>query len=136
MIDWETNTLNNFKERFFRPPVAVKPLEEMQAAGYVEKWISYGNEFFAAKELTILPGRSVTITDAGPYGLIMLQGHGTLGAWPIETPALLRFGQLSHDEYFVSCRAAEEGVTIVNPSTTDPIVMLKHFGPNRESPAR
>ncbi len=134
MIDWEANTNPNFKEKHFRPPVPVKPLEEMESEGYIEKWVTYGNEFFAAKELTVLPGRTVTIRDAGPYGLIMLQGHGTLGVWPIETPTLIRFGQLTHDEYFVSCAAAREGVTIHNPSTTDPIVMLKHFGPNPEAP--
>jgi len=49
-------------------------------------------------------------------------------------PALLRFGQLSHDEYFVSCAAAQAGVKITNPSTTDPIVMLKHFGPGAGAP--
>ncbi|MCL4506798.1 MAG: hypothetical protein M1434_02430 [Chloroflexi bacterium] len=136
MIDWDTNTKANFKEEQFLEPRPVRPYDEMQSDGYVEKWIVYGNEYVAAKELTVLPGRTVTIRDAGPYGLIMLQGHGTLGVWPVETPTLLRFGQLSHDEYFVSCRAAQEGVRIINPSSTDPIVMLKHFGPNRESPAR
>jgi hypothetical protein len=106
----------------------------MQSEGYVENWVVYNNEFFAAKELTVLPGRTVTIRDAGPYGLIMLQGHGALGPWSIETPALIRFGQLTHDEYFVSYPAARQGVSIHNPSPTDPIVMLKHFGPNPEAP--
>jgi hypothetical protein len=133
MIDWEANTVPNFKELYFRPPVPVQALEAMQAEGYVEKWISYGNEFFAAKELTVLPGRTVTIKDAGPYGLIMLQGHGQMGVWDIETPALIRFGQLTHDEYFVSAAAAEAGVKISNPSRSDPIVMLKHFGPNAQA---
>jgi hypothetical protein len=133
MIDWEANTVPNFKERYFRPPVPVKPVKEMQEAGYVEKWISYGNEFFAAKELTVLPGSTVTIQDAGPYGMIMLQGHGTMGVWDIETPALIRFGQLTHDEYFVSAPAAQAGVKITNPSPSDPIVMLKHFGPNADA---
>ena len=135
MIDWETNTLPNFKERFFRPPLPVRPVEEMKEGGYLEHWISYGSEYFGAKELTVLPGRTATIRDAGPYGMIMLQGHGTMGVWPIETPALIRFGQLTHDEYFVSCAAAQAGVRIHNPSTTDPIVMLKHFGPNPEAPS-
>ena len=134
MVDWETNTVPNFKERFFRPPLPVKPLEEMEEGGYLEHWISYGNEYFAAKELTVLPGRTATVRDAGPYGMIMLQGHGTMGVWPIETPALIRFGQLTHDEFFVGCAAAQAGVVIHNPSTTDPIVMLKHFGPNPEAP--
>jgi hypothetical protein len=61
--------------------------------------------------------------------MIMMQGHGTMGVWDIETPTMIRFGQLSHDEYFVSESAAQEGLTITNLSKTDPIVMLKHFGP-------
>ena len=71
----------------------------------------------------------LTIRDAAAYGCIVLQGHGTMGAWDIESPALIRFGQLTHDEFFVSESAAKEGVVITNPSKTDPIVMLKHFGP-------
>ncbi len=81
----------------------------------------------------MLPGRTATIQDAGPYGLIMLQGHGTMGVWDIETPALIRFGQLTHDEFFVSAAAARAGVKIHNPSPSDPIVMLKHFGPHPEA---
>jgi hypothetical protein len=133
MIDWETNTAPNFKERFFRPPVPVKDIAEMQDAGYVENWISYGNPYFAAKELTVLPGRTLTIHDRGPYGMIMLQGHGQMGAWDVETPALIRFGALTHDEFFVSAGAAAAGVKISNPSPSDPIVMLKHFGPHAEA---
>ncbi|MBC8264093.1 MAG: hypothetical protein H8E47_08235 [Anaerolineales bacterium] len=134
MIDWEVNTNPNLRETHFRRPLPVKPIEEMKSEGYIEKWVVYGSEYVAAKELTVLPGRTVTIRDAGPYGLIMMQGHGTMGVWPIETPALIRFGQLTHDECFVSYSAAQEGVTIHNPSRTDPIVMLKHFGPNPEAP--
>ena len=79
--------------------------------------------------MTVLPGRTVTIKDAACYGMIMMQGHGSMGAWDIETPTMIRYGQLTHDEYFVSETAAREGLTITNPSKTDPIVMLKHFGP-------
>jgi hypothetical protein len=56
-----------------------------------------------------------------------------LGPWPIETPTLIRFGQLTNDEYFVSWLAAQEGVRVSNPSQTEPIVMLKHFGPHPEA---
>ena len=59
----------------------------------------------------------------------MMQGHGKMGVWDIETPALIRYGQLTNDEFFVSEKAAMTGVRITNKSTTDPIVMLKHFGP-------
>ena len=134
MVDWEANVLPNLKDAYFRPPLPVKPLAEMEESGYVEKWITYGNAFFAAKELTVLPGRTVTIQDVGPYGFITLQGHGTVNGQPIETPALIRFGQLTYDEYFVAASTAVEGVTIHNPSGSDPIVILKHFGPNSEAP--
>ncbi len=43
---------------------------------------------------------------------------------------MLRFGQLSADEYFVSEAAAKAGVKISNHSRWEPMVILKHFGPN------
>ena len=101
----------------------------MKAGGYIENWVCYRSDAFSAKELTIFPGASVTIKDSAAYGLIMMQGHGKMGVWDIETPSSIRFGQLTHDEYFVSEQAATEGVKIQNLSKTDPIVMLKHFGP-------
>ena len=113
----------------FMRPEPMRPSAEMEAEGYAEKWVCYRSEAFSATELTVQPGRTVTLTNGGAYGLIMMQGHGTMGTWDIETPTLIRFGQLTHDEYFVSEATAREGVTITNPSKTDPIVMLKHFGP-------
>jgi hypothetical protein len=59
-----------------------------------------------------------------------MQGHGKMGVWNIETPSLIRYGQLTNDEFFISEKAAMEGVKIVNASDTDPIVILKHFGPD------
>jgi hypothetical protein len=129
IIDWETNVDPDFSKKAFMRPQPVRPLAEMEAEGYVDNWICYRSDAFSAKELTVLPGRTVTVADGGAYGLIMMQGHGTMGIWDIETPTLVRFGQLTHDEYFVSEAAARAGVTITNPSKTDPIVMLKHFGP-------
>src|SRR5690554_3217796 len=129
VLDWELNVDPNTMQNRFMAPISVHTEAEMREAGYLEKWICYKSDAFSAKELTILPGASVTIRDAAAYGMIMMQGFGKMGVWDIETPALIRYGQLTHDEYFVSERAAKEGVQIVNHSNTDPIVMLKHFGP-------
>ncbi|QDS98296.1 cupin domain-containing protein [Adhaeretor mobilis] len=129
VLDWEQNVDPNFKANHFMEPIPVNDLKQMRSEGYEDKWICYLSDAYSAKELTILPGSTVTVKDNGAYGLIVLQGHGKLGVWDIETPSLIRFGQLTHDEYFVSASAAKEGVTISNPSKTDPIVMLKHFGP-------
>lgn len=130
VLDWDLNVDPKMQENRFMDPKPVKPVDEMKADGYVENWICYKSDAFSAKELTVLPGESVVIKDSAAYGMIMMQGHGKMGDWPIETPALIRFGQLTYDEYFVSQKAAREGVKIVNESKSDPIVMLKHFGPD------
>nr|WP_199563241.1 hypothetical protein [Runella aurantiaca] len=130
VIDWEANVDPNFAANHFMMPKPVRPLEDMQAQGYVENWICYKSTAYSAKELTVMPGATVTIKDAAAYGIIVMQGHGKFGVWDIETPALIRYGQLTNDEFFVSEAAAKEGVVISNPSATDPIVILKHFGPN------
>ena len=129
VLDWEKNVDPNFVQTNFMRPTPVQPMAEMEAEGYRDMWICYRSDAFSAKELTVLPGQTVTIRDNAAYGMIMMQGHGTMGVWDIETPSLIHFGQLTHDEFFVSEQAAKQGVKIVNPSSTDPIVMLKHFGP-------
>lgn len=129
VIDWDLNVDPNLRENRYMEPRPVRDVKEMKAQGYVENWICYKNEAFSAKELTVFPGTTVTIKDNAAYGIIVMQGHGTMGVWEIETPALIRYGQLTNDEFFISERAAIEGVTITNASKTDPIVILKHFGP-------
>lgn len=130
VLDWELNLDPNTMQNRFMAPLPVRPVAEMEAEGYIENWVCYKSDAFSAKELTVLPGATVTIRDAAAYGMIMMQGRGTMGVWEIETPALIRYGQLTNDEFFVSEKAAQAGVKIVNLSKTDPIVMLKHFGPD------
>jgi hypothetical protein len=129
VIDWDLNLDPHFMKNRFMEPRPVRPQDEMADGGYRENWICYKSDAFSAKELTVYPGRTATITDSAAYGMIMMQGHGSMGVWDIETPAMIRYGQLTHDEYFVSGETAKSGVTITNPSKSDPIVMLKHFGP-------
>jgi hypothetical protein len=129
VIDWDLNLDPDFASHRLMSPRPVKPMEEMKAEGYIDQWICYRSTAFSAKELTVLPGRTVTVRDSAAYGMIMMQGHGKMGIWGIETPTIICFGQLTNDEFFVSEAVAREGVKISNPSTTDPIVMLKHFGP-------
>jgi hypothetical protein len=129
VLDWDLNVDPNTMANRFMAPRPVKPIEEMKSQGYVENWICYKSDAFSAKELTVLPGQTVTITDSAAYGIIVMQGHGKMGVWDIETPALIRYGQLTNDEFFISEQAAKDGIKIVNFSATDPIVILKHFGP-------
>ena len=48
---------------------------------------------------------------------------------------MIRFGQMTQDELFVTAAAAKEGVTVENTSATDPLVILKHFGPGNPDAA-
>jgi hypothetical protein len=130
MLDWEANVDPEFGRHNRIFPTPVKPLAEMQACGYVEYWITYGTAFFSAKELTVLPGRSAVVKDVAAYGVILTQGCGTIGVHDVETPTTIRFGEMTQDELFVSTFAAEQGVRVTNRSASEPLVLLKHFGPD------
>ena len=111
----------SFARRLFADIPVKKPHEE---------WITYANDYIGAKELTIQPGQTVAVKDGAAYGCIIIQGHGKFGVYDAEASVMLRFGQASNDEFFVSEAAAKAGVTISNHSQFQPMVILKHFGPN------
>lgn len=130
VIDWELNVDPDFHKNRFMAPVPVEPIEEMKKKGYMEEWICYKSRDVSAKRLTVLPGKTVTIKDNAAYGIICLQGHGKFGVWNLETPALIRYGQMTNDEFFVTEKAAKNGITITNLSDVEEIVILKHFAEN------
>jgi hypothetical protein len=129
MLDWNANVNPEFAKSNKVFPRPVSPVAEMEAAGYRELWITYGTGHYSAKELTVLPGRSVIIKDSEAYGALVSQGHGTFGKHTVCAPTMIRFGDMTEDELFVSAAAAQRGVTIRNASGSGPLVILKHFGP-------
>src|SRR5690242_15850730 len=64
MLDWDANVNPEFgrSNKVFPKPVA--PVAQMESAGYRENWVTYGTGWYSAKELTVLPGRTVTIKDS------------------------------------------------------------------------
>jgi hypothetical protein len=129
MLDWEANVNPEFAKSNKTKPRPVKALAEMEDQGYRELWITYGTPHYSAKELTVLPGRSVKISDKAAYGSIVTQGHGRIAKHSISAPSMIRFGDMTEDEFFVTAAAAEAGVLVENLSSSDPLVMLKHFAP-------
>jgi hypothetical protein len=129
MLDWNANVDPEFAGHRLFHPKSVKLEAEMADAGYSEKWVVYSTGHYSAKELTISPGRSATIRDAAAYGLIVVQGWGSFGKMEVETPSLIRYGQMTKDELFVTAAAAKRGVSITNRSDEENLVILKHFGP-------
>jgi hypothetical protein len=131
MINWPANTDSYFKEHHYLEPL---PVADSSSEGYTDKWVVYGKvegrQLFTAKELTLQPGVRCTIKDRGAYGLIVTQGQGRINQVNLACPSVIHFGQLTEDEVFVSYEAATAGVTFENHSKCDPLVTLRHFGPD------
>ena len=128
-LDWEGNINPSFKDSHYLEPIVCTG---GTGAGHADRWIVYGKvggeQLFSAKELTVDPGQTVTIKDSGAYGLVSVQGGGTIGKHQLRTPAMIAFGELTEDEYFVTAEAAAAGVTFVNTGV-EPLVTLRYFGP-------
>jgi hypothetical protein len=129
-LDWEANVNPHFKDSHYLEPI---PVADSASEGYLDRWIVYGKvhgqELFSAKELTVEPGVKVTIKDNSAYGLIAVQGCGKSGKLALQTPAMIRYGELTEDEVFVCHDAARGGVVFENTGT-EPLVTLRYFGPD------
>ncbi|MGE3805365.1 MAG: hypothetical protein AB7K24_11890 [Gemmataceae bacterium] len=129
-LDWEGNVDPSFKDHHYLEPIKVA---DSDSEGHVDRWIVYGKingqELFTAKELTVQPGVKVTVRDNGAYGLIAVQGSGWIGKQRLQTPAMIRFGELTEDEVFVTHEAARQGVVFDNTGS-EPLVVLRYFGPD------
>ncbi|MAG94274.1 MAG: hypothetical protein CMJ48_11050 [Planctomycetaceae bacterium] len=132
-LDWEKNVTPTFKDSAYLEPVVAS-----EDDGWADRWIVYGKvngeQLFTAKELTVEPGAKCTITDGGAYGWITVQGEGQIGNLRLQTPAMIRFGQMTEDEVFVTAKAAADGVVVENTGT-EPLVSLRYFGPNAQPDA-
>src|SRR5437899_8943549 len=137
-LDWDGNCDENFKDNHYLEPV---PVADTRGAGYLDRWIVYGKidgeQLFSAKELTVDPGVKCTIKDNGAYGLICVQGRGKINREPLNSPKLIRFTELTEDEYFCTEDGATNGISFENTSETEPLVVLRYFGPevNPDAPA-
>jgi hypothetical protein len=69
------------------------------------------------------------LKDPGASGWITVQGKGRIGKLPLQTPAMIRFGQETEDEVFISYEAATAGVEIENTGS-EPLEGLRYFGPD------
>ncbi|MEL7497717.1 MAG: hypothetical protein AAFN77_08915 [Planctomycetota bacterium] len=127
-LDWEKNVDPNFKDNNYLEPIVAD-----QGEGWFDRWIVYGTvdsqQLFTARELTIEPGAKCTLKDPGPSGWITVQGSGRMGNMNLQTPVIIRYGQLTEDEVFISNHAASQGVEIENTGA-EPLVGLRYFGPD------
>lgn len=126
-LDWEKNVDSHFMDHNYLEPIVAG-----QGTGWVDRWVVYGlvdgEQLFSARELTVDPGAKCTLKDPGASGWITVQGKGRIGKLNLQTPAMIRFGQETEDEVFISSEAATRGVEIENTGS-EPLVGLRYFGP-------
>ncbi|HVA47193.1 MAG TPA: hypothetical protein VNH11_12565 [Pirellulales bacterium] len=129
-LDWEKNVDTHFKEHNYLEPIVDR---SASANGATDRWIVYGTidgqQLFSAKELTLEPGAKCTLKDGCASGWITVQGRGRIGKLALQTPAMIRFGEETEDEVFISYEAATAGVEIENTGS-EPLVSLRYFGPD------
>lgn len=129
-IDWELNLIPDFKKKFFLPPIII---DGPNADKSIEKWVVYGKiggqEVFSLKELTVYSGAKINITDTGAYGMHIVQGNGKVNDIQVEAPNMIRYGEITRDEFFVPFSMAVKGVTVENTGH-EPLAILKYFGPD------
>jgi len=129
-LDWEKNVDTHFKEHNYLEPIVDAA---RSGPGYSDRWIVYGTidgvQRFSAKELTVEPGAKCRIQDPGASGWITVQGSGRLGKLKLQTPTMIRFGEETDDEVFITHDAAARGVEIENTGS-EPLVGLRYFGPD------
>ncbi|HMO14727.1 MAG TPA: hypothetical protein PKD64_06610 [Pirellulaceae bacterium] len=127
-LDWDKNIDPNFKQSNYLEPIVAE-----QGEGWVDRWIVYGTvngrQLFSARELTVLPRHQCRITDPGASGWITVQGTGRIGRMTLQTPSLIRFGERTSDEVFISHDAAKSGYSVENTGD-EPLVGLRYFGPD------
>ena len=95
MLDWDANVNPGFarSNRTF-PDVPSNRSRKRNRKVIASSGSVTAPGFYSAKELTVLPKRTVTIRDADAYGLILTQGHGRFGKPAVSTPSMIRYGQI------------------------------------------
>ena len=130
-LDWDRNVDPNFKANNYLEPIVAE-----EGDGFVDKWVVYGRidgeQLFTSKELTVEPGARCTLSDGAAFGWITMQGTGTLGGVACESPSMIKFGDMTADEFFVAASAGD--LEIVNTGT-EPLVGLRYFGPEQQKDA-
>jgi len=130
MLDWDRNVDTHFKEHNYLEPILDKG---RSGDGYTDRWVVYGHfdgrQLVSAKELTLEPGAKCTLKDPGASGWITIQGSGRMGRLNLQTPVMIRFGEETEDEVFITHEVAAAGVEIENTGA-EPLVGLRYFGPD------
>ena len=123
------------------PPISLERMLELTAAATVN-----GQKFDGIDYFLFLPHTNPEASDSelvqiadtiAKHGfsvgsLVAPVWPGTVGVHDVATPTLIRFGQMTADELFISADAATAGYTVTNTGP-GPLVSLRYFGPDVHS---
>ncbi len=130
MIDWPANTDRHFARGHF---LEARRDDRRSGDGWTDRWVIYGRiageDLFCAKELRIDPGVRATIRDPAAHGVFVVHGEGRIGPLTLRRRDSVRFGEPTEDEVFVTAALAQRGAVIENTSATEPLVLIRWFGP-------
>ena len=116
-LDWSGNVDPNFKDNHYLSP-SPWPIP----SGHVDRWIVYSRikkeQLFTAKELTD-PG-AVHHQRQGRVGRHLRAGQRHHQRPTAQQPELIRFHELTEDEYFCTEAGAKAGVTFENAAPPSP----------------
>ena len=135
-LDWERNVDPELQgpplPRADRPRRRRRPRATSTAGSSTAR--STASSSSRAKELTVEPGVKVTIKDNGAYGLIAVQGSGTIGK---HRAADAGHDPLRRDDRGRGLRQprGRPGGRGLREHRGEPLVSLRYFGPERPNPA-
>lgn len=129
LLDWGLNVDPLFSCQHFLVPIR----DDMRSGdGYERHWVVYGKingqELFSAAETVIQPGCRLTLADKGASGVLFMNGHGKIGGCVVDTPSMLRYDEVSYDEFFVTAPVCKS--TVVENTGETPLAMLQYYGPD------
>ena len=106
-LDWEKNVDPEFKKHNYLEPIDPPGWPRGGLCRQVGR-LRPGQRQAALQRLRadVEPGRSATIKDPGAYGLIVVQGSGTIGNLAVDSPNFIRYGEVTQDEVFVTAKRA------------------------------
>ena len=136
-LDWEANVDPHFKHNHYLEPIPTA------ARARTATWTS-GSSTARSTASSSSPPRNSPSTPAkrprsrttAPTASSASRAAARSTA-ALNSPKMIRFYELTEDEYFFTEAAAKSGVTFENTSNTEPLVILRYFGPeaNPDAPA-
>ena len=126
---------NNRKASLLSTPVEHIDIKSFDARPIVK---AMGKMSFTSRDLSRASEIFNTmLQDKGATSIICVQGSGRINNLPLNSPKMIGFYELTEDEFFITEAAAKAGVSYENTSETEPLVVLRYFGPetNPDAPA-